>query len=125
MPTTCTPAVGVRILTGKLSIACSPTGDDKFFLTLTAAFAELEWNITEERTIAGLAATRPGRNGSRPTVMDADNIAAARARRERGESPNQIAKALGISHASMYQHPAATPTTLKLSGWIPIDAGRK
>ncbi len=36
--------------------------------------------------------------------MDADKLAAARARRERGESPAQIAKALGISRATVYRY---------------------
>jgi AcrR family transcriptional regulator len=36
--------------------------------------------------------------------MDEDKLAAARARRERGESPTQIAKALGVSRASVYRH---------------------
>jgi AcrR family transcriptional regulator len=36
--------------------------------------------------------------------MDADKLAAAKARRERGESPTQIAKALGVSRASVYRH---------------------
>jgi DNA invertase Pin-like site-specific DNA recombinase len=97
--------VGVKILTGKLSGAYSPTGEGKFFFTMMAAFAELERDIIHERTMAGLAAARAqGRNGGRPTVMDADNLAAAKARRERGESPTQIAKALGVSRASVYRH---------------------
>ena len=55
--------------------------------------------------IAGLAAAKAqGRTGGRPTVMDADKLAAARARRARGESPAKIAKALGISRASIYRH---------------------
>ena len=72
---------------------------------MMAAFAELERDMIHERTMAGLAAARAqGRNGGRPTVMNADKLAAAKARRERGESPTQIARALGISRASVYRH---------------------
>ena len=97
--------VGVRILTGKLSGTYSPTGEGKFFFTMMAAFGELERDINHERTMAGLAAARAqGNVGGRPTVMDTDKLAAARSRRERGESPTQIAKALGVSRASVYRH---------------------
>jgi DNA invertase Pin-like site-specific DNA recombinase len=100
--------VSVRILTGKLSGSYSPAGEGKFFFTMMAAFAELERDMIHERTMAGLAAARAqGRNGGRPTVMDADKLAAAKARRDRGESPTQIARALGISRASVYRHLAA------------------
>jgi len=37
-------------------------------------------------------------------VMDADKLAAARARREKGEGPASIARALGVSRASVYRH---------------------
>ena len=58
--------------------------------------------------MAGLAAARAqGNVGGRPTVMDADKLAAAKARRDRGESPAQIARALGVSRASVYRHLAA------------------
>lgn len=58
-----------------------------------------------EGTLAGLAAARAqGRVGGRPVVMDPDKIAAATARRTKGESPTQIAKALGVSRASIYRH---------------------
>jgi DNA invertase Pin-like site-specific DNA recombinase len=97
--------IGVKILTGKLSGSYSPTGEGKFFFTMMAAFAELERDIIHERTMAGLAAARAqGRRGGRPTVMDEDKLAAARARRERGESATQIAKALSVSRASVYRH---------------------
>jgi DNA invertase Pin-like site-specific DNA recombinase len=93
--------IAIRILTG----GYSPTGEGKFFFTMMAAFAELERDIIHERTMAGLTAARAqGRNGGRPTVMDADKLAAAKARRERGESPTEIARALGISRASVYRH---------------------
>ena len=75
---------------------------------MMAAFAELERDIIHERTTAGLVAARAqGRNGGRPTVMDADKLAAARARRARGESPAEIARALGVSRASAYRHLSA------------------
>jgi len=104
-------SIGVRILTGKLSGTYSPTGEGKFFFTMMAAFAELERDINHERTMAGLAAARAqGNVGGRPTVMDADKLAAAQARRARGESPTQIAKALGVSRASVYRHLAVVST---------------
>ena len=97
--------IGVKILTGKLSGTYTPTGEGKFFFTMMAAFAELERDIIRERTLAGLAAAAAqGRKGGRPTVMDDDKLAAAKARRERGESPTQIAKALGVSRASVDRH---------------------
>ena len=79
--------VGLRILTGKLAGTYSPSGEGKFFFTMMAAFAELERDILQERTLAGLRA--------------------ARARRAKGESPTQIATALGVSRASVYRHLAA------------------
>ena len=97
--------ITVRILTGTMAGTYAPHGEGKFFFTMMAAFAELERDINHERTMAGLAAARTqGRVGGRPTVMDEDKIAAARARRERGESPAKIARALGVSRASVYRH---------------------
>ncbi|WP_413451300.1 helix-turn-helix domain-containing protein [Georgenia sp. 1P01AC] len=55
--------------------------------------------------MAGLAAARAqGRIGGRPRVMGPDKLAAARARRANGESPTQIARALGVSRASVYRY---------------------
>ncbi len=102
--------VQVQILTGKLAGLYSPVGEGKFFFTMMAAFAELERDILLERTMAGLAAARAqGRTGGRPTVMDADKLAAVQARRTNGESRTSIAKALGVSRASIYRH-LAQPT---------------
>ncbi|MBG0741548.1 recombinase family protein [Paeniglutamicibacter antarcticus] len=97
--------VGLRILTGTLTGTYSSTGEGKFFFVMMAAFAELERDMIRERTMAGLAAARSqGRTGGRPTVMDADTLAAAQARHANGESPTRIAKALGVSRASIYRH---------------------
>jgi DNA invertase Pin-like site-specific DNA recombinase len=77
--------IGLRILTGKLAGSYTPAGEGKFFFTMMAAFAELERDITHERTMAGLAAARAqSRRGGRPTVTDPDKRrcpSALRARR--------------------------------------------
>ena len=97
--------VTVKIITGKLSGTYTPKGEGKFFFTVMAALAELERDIIHERTMAGLQAARAqGRVGGRPTVMDPDKIAAAQARLNRGESPVQIARALGIGVRTVYRH---------------------
>lgn len=97
--------IGVRILTGTLAGTYTPTGEGKFFFTMMAAFAELERDMIHQRTMAGLAAARAqGRVGGRPSVMDPDKLAAATARLARGESATQIAKALGVSRATLYRH---------------------
>jgi DNA invertase Pin-like site-specific DNA recombinase len=109
--------IGLRILTGRLAGTYTPAGEGKFFFTMMAAFAELERDMLRERTMAGLTAARAqGRVGGRPIVMDADKLAAAAARRAKGESPTQIAKALGVSRASIYRHLAAAGTYPDSSG---------
>ncbi|MDP3973004.1 MAG: recombinase family protein [Candidatus Nanopelagicales bacterium] len=97
--------IALSILTGTLAGTYTPTGEGKFFFTIMAAFAELERDLIHERTMAGLTAARAqGRVGGRPPVMDADLVAAAVARRAKGESPTDIAKALGVSRATVYRH---------------------
>jgi DNA invertase Pin-like site-specific DNA recombinase len=97
--------IALRILTGTLAGSYTPTGEGKFFFTIMAAFAELERDMIHQRTMAGLAAARAqGRVGGRPSVMDPDKLAAATARLARGESATQVAKALGVSRATIYRH---------------------
>ncbi|MEA2203031.1 MAG: hypothetical protein QOI89_3771 [Solirubrobacteraceae bacterium] len=97
--------VGLRILTGTLAGTYSATGSGKFFFTIMAAFAELERDLIHERTLAGLAAARgQGRIGGRPRKLTDDTLAAARARRARGESLPQIARALGVSASTVHRH---------------------
>jgi DNA invertase Pin-like site-specific DNA recombinase len=97
--------IGLRILTGTLAGTYTPTGEGKFFFTIMAAFAELERDMIHQRTMAGLAAARAqGRIGGRPTVLDPDKLAAARARLARGEPTSHVAKALKISRATLYRH---------------------
>ena len=103
-----TRGVGLRILAGTLVGDYQPTGAGKLFFVILSAFAEFERDQIHMRTMAGLKAARAkGNVGGRPTVMDSDKLAAAKARRARGESPTEIARALAVSRASVYRHLAA------------------
>ncbi|SCD49462.1 Resolvase, N terminal domain [Streptomyces sp. di188] len=74
-------------------------------LQVVGAMAEFERSLIKERTRAGLdAAKAQGRTGGRPTVVNEDVLTVARARRAKGESVSAIAKALGISRATLYRH---------------------
>ncbi|MDT3724474.1 recombinase family protein [Streptomyces sp. DSM 41972] len=84
-----------------------PTGtaDGRLMLQVVGAMAEFERSLIKERTRAGLdAAKAQGRTGGRPTVVNEDVLTVARARRAKGESVSAIAKALGISRATLYRH---------------------
>lgn len=69
------------------------------------ALAEFERDLIKERTSAGLAAARArGRVGGRPTVWTPDRLAAAVAMQASGQHDvSSIARALGVSRASVYR----------------------
>jgi DNA invertase Pin-like site-specific DNA recombinase len=69
------------------------------------ALAEFERDLIRETTQAGLTAARaPGRVGGRLTVWTEDKIKAALAMRVRGQhNVSSIARALGVSRASVYR----------------------
>ncbi|MEU3953527.1 helix-turn-helix domain-containing protein [Streptomyces achromogenes] len=70
-----------------------------------AVAAEVEREGIREKTFAGLdAAARKGHHGGRPSVVDDDKPAVARARHAKEESVTAIAKAQGISRATSYRH---------------------
>ncbi|MDL5202267.1 recombinase family protein [Streptomyces sp. ALI-76-A] len=96
--------IALRILTVLLAGNYSPKGEGKFFFTMMVAFAELERDMIVERTRAGLdAAKAQGRTGGRPTVITEDVLTVAKARKAKGESVSAIAKALGVSRATLYR----------------------
>jgi DNA invertase Pin-like site-specific DNA recombinase len=67
--------------------------------------AEFERSLLKDRTRAGLEAAKArGRTGGRPTVISDDLLVAAKARKAQGESVSDIAKALGVSRATLYRH---------------------
>ncbi|MHC0429529.1 recombinase family protein [Streptomyces sp. O3] len=96
--------IGFRVLTGALANIDPATPDGRLMLQVVGAMAEFERDLIRDRTRAGLDAARAqGRTGGRPTVMDADKLAAAQARRAKGESVTAVAKALGVSRATLYR----------------------
>ena len=72
---------------------------------LFGALAEFERDLIRERTQAGLAAARArGRTGGRPTVWTPDKLRAAKAMHATGlHDVASIARALGVSRASVYR----------------------
>ncbi|GGW44678.1 DNA invertase Pin-like site-specific DNA recombinase [Streptomyces albaduncus] len=97
--------IGFKVLTGALANIDPGTADGRLMLQVVGAMAEFERSLIKERTRAGLDAARAqGRTGGRPAVMNDDMLTVARARRAKGESVNAIARALGVSRATLYRH---------------------
>ncbi|MGW7584107.1 recombinase family protein [Kitasatospora sp. NPDC054768] len=100
-----TRGIGFKVLTGALASIDPNTPDGRLMLQVVGAMAEFERSLIKDRTRAGLdAAKAQGRIGGRPNALDADKLAAARARRAKGESVTAIARALGVSRATLYRH---------------------
>lgn len=80
----------------------TPTG--RAMLNMLAIFAEMERSFIQERTVAGLqAAKAQGRVGGRPKATDSAQVRQAQKLRSAGESVPDIAKALGVSIATVYR----------------------
>ena len=68
-----------------------------------ASLAQMERDLSVERTRAGLeAARRQGRTGGRKRKMDDSKIAAAKRLLQDGVSPREVAKNLGVSIPTLY-----------------------
>ncbi|MEU2853447.1 recombinase family protein [Streptomyces syringium] len=97
--------IQLELLSGPLQGVYDPNGAGAIVFAVLAVAAEVEREGIREKTLEGLdTAARQGRHGGRPTVVDDDKLAIARARREKGESVTSIAKALGIGRTTLYAH---------------------
>lgn len=96
--------IQLELLSGPLQGVYDPNGAGAIVFAVLAVSAEVEREGIREKTLEGLeAAARKGNHGGRPTVMDADKLAVARARHAKGESVTAIAKALEVSRATLYR----------------------
>lgn len=99
--------VNLEILSGICAGLHRPDGAtiaDKMLFIVAAMAAEMERDLIRERTLDGLrAAKAQGRRGGRPTAVNDDVLALARARREQGESVTAIARHLGIGRSTLYR----------------------
>ena len=76
----------------------------RFFFHVMASLAQMERDLTVERTRAGLEAVRrQGRTGGRKRKMDDSKIAVAKRLLQDGVSPRDVAKNLGVSIPTLYR----------------------
>lgn len=86
----------------------TPSG--RFFFHVMASLAEMERELTIERTRAGLEVARQlGRKGGRSRKMTDSKIASAKKLLANGVPPHDVAKNLGVSVPTLYR-------------WIPAAA---
>ncbi|MBN6052363.1 recombinase family protein, partial [Nonomuraea sp. RK-328] len=77
---------------------------DKMLFLVAAMGSEMERDLISERADEGLDAARAaGRVGGRLVRATEDVLAAARARRERGQPVTYIARELGVGRSTLYR----------------------
>jgi len=86
------------------------TASGRFFFHVMASLAEMERELTVERTCAGLeVARRLGRKGGRKRRMTDSKIESAKKLLANGMPPRDVAKDLGVSVPTLYRWiPAST-----------------
>lgn len=86
------------------------TASGRFFFHVMASLAEMERELTIERTRAGLEAARQlGRKGGRKRQMTDSKIASAKKLLASGVPPKDVAENLGVSVPTLYR-------------WLPASA---
>ena len=76
----------------------------RFFFHVMASLAQMERDLTVERTRAGLeAARRQGRTGGRKRKMTDSKISTAKRLLQDGASPREVARDLGVSIPTLYR----------------------
>ena len=102
--------VHFKSLTDQIDTA---TTSDRFFFHVMASLAQMERDLTVERTRAGLeAARRQGRTGGRKRKMDDSKIAVAKRLLQDGIAPREVARSLEISIPTLISMAAGIPATV-------------
>lgn len=95
-------AVGFRSLQESID---TTTSGGRLIFHVFGALAEFERELVRERTHAGLAAARAsGRTGGRPPTLTEEHVALARQMKSDGYQVTAIARALGVSRATIYRN---------------------
>jgi DNA invertase Pin-like site-specific DNA recombinase len=95
-------AVQFKSLTDAIDTS-TPSG--RFFFHVMASLAEMERELTVERTRAGLEVARQlGRTGGRRRKMTDSKIESAKKLLASGVPPKDVAKNLGVSIPTLYRH---------------------
>lgn len=85
------------------------TTSGRFFFHIMASLAQMERELTAERTRAGLEVARQlGRTGGRKRQMTDSKIASAKKLLSSGVPPKEVAKNLGVSIPTLYRWVPAT-----------------
>lgn len=85
------------------------TTSGRFFFNVMASLAQMERELNQERTNAGLeAARKAGRVGGRKRVMTDSKKEAAMKLIAAGVAPKDVAHNLGVSVPTLYRHIPAT-----------------
>ncbi|MHA6668592.1 recombinase family protein [Homoserinimonas sp. A447] len=93
--------IGFRSLTESIDTG-GPMG--RAMITIIAAFAQLEADVSRERTMAGLAAARErGRVGGRPPALTPAMVEVARTMIAAGRRPGEVAAELGVGRSTIYR----------------------
>ena len=80
----------------------TPAG--RFFFHVMASLAQMERELTIERTRAGLAiAKKAGRTGGRPRELTVSKVESAKQLLAGGRAPRDVAKDLSVSIATLYR----------------------
>jgi DNA invertase Pin-like site-specific DNA recombinase len=88
------------------------TTSGRFFFHVMASLAEMERELTVERTRAGLEVARQlGRKGGRKRQMTDSKIESAKKLLANGVPPRDVAKNLGVSVPTLYRWIPATANT--------------